>query len=163
MRKIQKNTGAGFSFLQFWWRQLADRVPFSTGITWTRQFDFCGLVGFTASTMAWTEHWRLGWGNGGSGGAMGAWAGPWDLGRRDGSSGGALVVQSCRLGFQRPARDPIAPLEMRSPRPSCHRPSRGPWPRPSPQCPAGGSSGELGSWLSSHGAMETTGNPAELP
>jgi hypothetical protein len=32
MKKIQKNTGAEFSFLQFWWRQLADRVPFSTGI-----------------------------------------------------------------------------------------------------------------------------------
>jgi len=33
MRKIQKNTCGAFSFLQFWGRQLADRVPFSTGIT----------------------------------------------------------------------------------------------------------------------------------
>ena len=32
MRKIQKNTCAAISFLQFWGRQLADRVPFSTGI-----------------------------------------------------------------------------------------------------------------------------------
>ena len=45
---------------------------------------------FTASTMAWTEHWRLGWGNGGSGGAMGARARRWELGRGDGSSGGAM-------------------------------------------------------------------------
>jgi hypothetical protein len=36
MRKIQKDTSVAFSF-QFWGRQLADRVPFSTGITWTRQ------------------------------------------------------------------------------------------------------------------------------
>ena len=71
---------------------MADRVPFSTGITWTRQFDFCGLVGvhcvhhgMDRALEAWVGKWGLGWGNGGSGGAR-------DLGEGDGSSGGAIGV-----------------------------------------------------------------------
>ena len=64
---------------------------------------------------------------------------------------------SRRPSSYHPAPAAIAPPELPSPSPEV------PWPRPSLQRPAGGSSGGLGTWLSSYCAMGITGNLAELP